>query len=66
MDIPLLDANSPSPAAVMNKVEILFRDLSYTLNRGDGPLKEKPILTSVSGVIQAGKVNAIFGPTGES
>jgi len=75
MDIPLLDANSDLGGSGGNgrrlsgphqqTVEILFKDVRYTLNKGEGPKREKPILKGVSGAIYAGKVSAIFGPTGK-
>lgn len=62
MDIPLLDSASVERT---DNVEIVFKDVKYTLYKGEGPKKEKPILKSVSGVIYPGRVSAIFGPTGE-
>jgi ABC-type multidrug transport system ATPase subunit len=73
MDVPLLDSSvranasngttGSSPRLRGGEVEILFKDLKYILNRGEGK-KEKPILKGVSGCIPPSQVSAIFGPTG--
>ena len=65
MNEPLLDSTSASPTSGRPSVELLFRDIKYILNRGEGKKREKEILKGVSGVIHPAKVNAIFGPTGK-
>ena len=45
------------------EVEVVFKDLKYTLYKGE-KLYEKQILKGVTGFVPPNKLTAIFGPTG--